>query len=158
MPDGSINGLDLSGGGTLVVRNYTAGQIPIQVHTGASTGNDGILQVVLDGNAWGSTISFDAGIPVALDGTLDVTFAPGVDPAALLGVPIQLFNWSGVAPAGQFAWQDDLTQQNQTYGEDYSWDTSQLYATGVITEVPEPASASLLLLGGLALLRRKRRE
>ena len=112
--------------------------------------------MVLDGNAWGSTISFDAGIPVALGGTLDVAFAPGVDPASLLGEPIQLFNWSGVTPAGQFTWQDDLSDQNGTYQEDYSWDISQLYTTGVITEVPEPASAGLILLGALTLLRTRR--
>jgi hypothetical protein len=113
-------------------------------------GSDGTLQIVLDGNPWGSTISFDPGIPVSLGGTLDVTFAAGVSPASLLGEPIQLFNWSGVTPTGQFAWEDDLPAG-------YSWDTSQLYSTGYITEVPEPATLSLLALGAMGIMRRGRK-
>jgi hypothetical protein len=126
-PDGSINGLSLSNGQTLVVRNYTASSIPIKVHTSMTMGTNGTLQVVLDGNAWGSTISFDAGIPVALGGTLDVTLAPGVTPASLLATPVQLFNWTGVTPAGTFAWQDDQAATG------YVWDISQLYSTGAVT-------------------------
>ena len=149
-PDGSINGLDLSGARTLVGRNYTAAHIPIEVHTRMTMGTNGTVQVVLDGNGWGSTISFDPGIPVSLGGTLDVTFAAGVSPASLLGTPIQLFDWSGVTPTGQFAWQDDLPAG-------YSWDTSQLYIAGYITETPEPATLSLLALGAVGILRRGRK-
>jgi hypothetical protein len=83
--------------------------------------------VVLDGHAWGSTISFDAGIPVTLGGTLDVTLAAGVTPASLLAKPFQLFNWTGVTPAGTFTWQDDQAATG------YVWDTSQLYNTGAVT-------------------------
>jgi hypothetical protein len=129
MPDGSINGLDLSGARTLVVRNYTASSIPISVHTSATMGTNGTLQVVLDGSAWGSTISFDSGIPVSLGGTLDVTFASGVNAASLLGTPVQLFNWSGVTPAGQFTWQDDLGGAASAY----VWDSSHLYSAGTVT-------------------------
>jgi hypothetical protein len=126
-PDGSINGLNLSGAKTLMVRNYTASSIPLKVHTSMTMGTNGILQMVLDGNAWASTISFDAGITVALGGTLDVTFAPGVNPATLLDTPVQLFNWTGVTPTGTFTWQDD-----QAAGG-YVWDTSHLYSTGTVT-------------------------
>jgi hypothetical protein len=90
-------------------------------------GTNGTLQMVLDGNSWGSTISFDSGIPVSLGGTLDVTLASGVAPASLLAKPVQLFNWTGVTPAGTFTWQDDQA----TTG--YTWDASQLYSTGVVT-------------------------
>jgi uncharacterized protein YjbI with pentapeptide repeats len=125
--DGSINGMNLSGAKTLVVRNYTASSIPIKVHTGMSMGTNGILDMVLDGNAWGSTISFDTGIPVALGGTLDVTLASGVNPATLLAKPVKLFNWTGVTPTGNFTWQDDQAATG------YVWDTSELYATGAVT-------------------------
>jgi uncharacterized protein YjbI with pentapeptide repeats len=131
MPDGSINGLDLSTGFTLVVRNYTSdangnpAHIPIKIHTGMNMGTNGTMQVVLDGNAWGSTISFDAGIPVTLGGTLDVTFAPGVTP--VLGMSVKLFDWTGVTPTGTFQWQDDLLKTA------YSWNISHLYDTGTVT-------------------------
>ena len=35
-----------------------------------------------------------------------------------------------------------------------SWDSSTLHATGELTVVPEPATLSLLALGGLALIRK----
>jgi hypothetical protein len=127
LPDGSINGLNLSGGKTLWVRNYTASSIPLTVHTGMNMGTDGILQTVLDGSAWGSTISFDAGVPVTLGGALDVTFASGVNVGAQVGRMFTLFNWAGVTPTGTFGWQDDLAAGT------YVWDTSHLYSAGTVT-------------------------
>jgi len=43
-------------------------------------------------------------------------------------------------------------------GGGLSWDTSNLYTTGAIGVVPEPATLALLTLGGLAILRRSRRK
>lgn len=37
-----------------------------------------------------------------------------------------------------------------------AWDASDLYATGSLEVVPEPATLALVTLGGLALLRRRR--
>ena len=75
--------------------------------------------------AWGSTIGFDAGIPVALDGTL----ALEVDSRyAFLLVPGQtygLFDWTGVAPSGTFAAVTTLPS--------LTWDTASLYTTGDVT-------------------------
>jgi len=107
---------------------------------------DASLVLEFDGNPWGSTISFDAGIPVTLDGDLELDLAAGVDPAGLLGDVYQLFDWTGVSPSGQFA---DITN-NLPAG--YAWDTSQLYTSGDVMLVPEPGTLALLGAGAIGLL------
>ncbi len=113
----------------------------------------------LDGAPWGSTISFDPAVPVALDGDLELGLAGGVDPAGLLGDSFQLFDWTGVGPSGQFA------QVVSDLPAGYGWDTSQLYTLGEVTLVPEPGTCVLLGMGAIALVgyaawqrRRKRRS
>jgi hypothetical protein len=103
------------------------------------------MQLVLDGNAWGSTISFQAGIPVTLGGNLELGLAPGVDPSTLVGDSFQLFNWTGVSPSGQFQIVNDLS------AEGYSWNTSALYTTGDVTLVPEPSTLLLLAVAVIGL-------
>ena len=103
LPDGSINGLTLAAGESLVIRNYAGAEsVPIIVLGQMSMDPAASLQIVLDGQPWGSTISFDSGIPVSLAGELDLTFAPGIDPTSLVGDTFQLFDWSGVNPNGRF--------------------------------------------------------
>ena len=64
-PDGTIRGLGLnSANPALVVRNYSptsGGQMPIRILQGMSMDSNANLQFQLDGNSWGSTISFDTG-------------------------------------------------------------------------------------------------
>ena len=88
----------------------------------------GTLRLVFDADPWDSTISFAPGIPVTLGGTLELTFAPGVDVATQSGRTIDLFDWTGVTPTGAF-----------TVSSPYTWNLSNLYTTGevTLTAVPE---------------------
>jgi hypothetical protein len=135
---------------TLVVRNYT-GNIPIHVQQGMVLTQSASLVLELDGAPWGSTISFDSGIPIILGGNLELDYIGENGPASLLGDSFQVFNWAGVSPSGQFA---SIT--NDLPGG-YSWDTSQLYTTGDVTLVtvpatPEPSTLVLLAAGAIGLL------
>ena len=121
-----IQGLNLnSNTPTLFVRNYSgSSRIPIHILQGMSMNPGTSLAFQFDGNLWGSTISFDAGIPVSLGGNLELGLAPGTDPAGLLGEIFQLFNWTGVSPSGQFA------QVVSDLPTRYVWNTSALYSLG----------------------------
>jgi hypothetical protein len=118
-PDGSIKGLSLLVGEELTVRNFT---LPIRVNGSAAFDPSAELRIVLDGHAWGSTISFAAGTSVGLDGALDLDFVNGIDLAAQIGRTFDLFDWTGVSPTGSF-----------TIDSPYNWDLSKLYTTGEVT-------------------------
>jgi uncharacterized protein YjbI with pentapeptide repeats len=145
--DGHVIGLDLNAGSLLIVRDYDGDSryepartpIPIRIDQHLAMGPAGTLRIVFDADAWDSTISFAPGIPVALGGTLELTFAADANPATQLGRTFDLFNWTGVAPIGAFA-----------ISSPYAWDLSNLYTSGevTLTSVPEP---SALLLFGFAL-------
>ena len=122
--NGHIRKLSLEAGDKLIVRDYDPpGQsprpVPIAVEQAMNVESDGLLHVLLDSDAWDSTISFQPGISVTLGGELELAFAVGVDPAAQIGRTFDLFDWTGVNPAGTF-----------NVVSDYEWDTSRLYTTG----------------------------
>jgi uncharacterized protein YjbI with pentapeptide repeats len=154
-PDGRIEGLNLSDGETLKIRDFNQDylgnsmSIPIQIENEMALASEAVLRMIFTDAEWGSTISFDDGIAVNLDGLLDLTFADGVNPADLVGTTFDLFNWDGVSPAGGFI---------SILDHGLVWDTGNLYTTGEVTllAVPEPAMLSFLILGGLPLLRRRR--
>ncbi len=128
LPDGTIQGLNLSGSNSLLtVRDYTGLQAPLPIHVtgGMTVAAGGTLQIILTEPTWSSTMSFDPGIPVSLGGVLDLQ-APGVDPVSLLGQSIQLFDWTGVTPSGTFS------QVASHLPSRYTWDTSGLYTSGTI--------------------------
>jgi uncharacterized protein YjbI with pentapeptide repeats len=125
-PGGGVGGLDLTSGASLVVRDYDGnpanGPAPIFVYQHAAMDSTGLLRLEFDADQWDSTISFDPGIPVALGGTLELTFAADVNLATQIGRTIDLFDWTGVTPTGAF-----------TISSPYTWDLSQLYTTGEVT-------------------------
>jgi uncharacterized protein YjbI with pentapeptide repeats len=150
-PDGHLNGLDLDAGNLLVARDYDGGSaylasgapIPITVDQHLAMGPGGTLRMVFEADAWDSTISFAPGIPVTLGGTLELTFAAEVNLASQVGRTFDLFDWSGVHPAGAFA-----------ISSPYAWDLSNLYISGevMLTSVPEPRAVRLLSLALTALV------
>ncbi len=121
---GHIQGLDLTAGKSLIVRDYddNAFFAPIVVDHHLTMDATGTLRLDFEADPWGSTISFATGIPVTLGGTLELTFAPDVNVATQSGRTIDLFDWSGVTPVGTF-----------TISSPYNWNLSNLYTTGEVT-------------------------
>jgi uncharacterized protein YjbI with pentapeptide repeats len=155
-PDGHIDGLDLDARELLVVRDYDGDfrlylekpPIPITVDEHLTMASGGTLRTVFEADEWNSTISFAAGIPVTLGGTLELTFADNVNPASQIGRTFDLFDWTGVNPIGTF-----------TVASPYHWDLSSLYTTGEVRllGVPEPHAIAFLLVAiGARVIRRAR--
>ncbi len=123
------------------MRNYAvdatgaSASLPIKVQNSMTMGTNGILQMAFDDQDWKSTISFAAGIPVTLGGTLKLTFKDGVD-VTQLGTPtFDLFDWTGVNLNG--------TTFNVDQGG-YTWDLTKLYTDGTITFEGLTAANSLM--------------
>jgi len=151
-PNGTVQGLALAAGEKLVVRNSL---IPITVKTAATMNPAATIAFQLKDN-FNSQIHFDAGVTPSLTGTLDLSVAPGINPATLVGHSFKLFAWNAGPDAGhQFA--------SITSAPGLTWDTSSLYTTGTVTlaamasnPVPEPASLTLLIPAAAVLIRRRR--
>jgi uncharacterized protein YjbI with pentapeptide repeats len=137
--NGHIAGLDLTTGASLVVRDYDGnltlspptGPMPIIVDQHLAMIGTGTLRMAFDADAWDSTISFHPGIPVALGGTLELTFDSNVNLATQIGRTFDLFDWSGVSPTGVFA-----------IASPYTWNLTNLYATGEVTLTAVPGHLS----------------
>jgi uncharacterized protein YjbI with pentapeptide repeats len=153
--DGQIKGLNLVSNEILKICDYNQDrsgrviEIPIQIQNKMTMASDAMLKFIFTDADWGSTISFATGIPVALNGCLDLTFTEDVNPADFLGVTFDLFNWNGVTPTGQFA--------SIRSAPGLKWNIDNLYTTGDVTLVglPEPTTLVCLFFGGLTLLRRQ---
>lgn len=138
-PNGHIAGLDLTTGVSLVVRDYDGNltlspptaAMPVVVDQHLAMIGTGTLRIAFDADAWDSTISFHPGIPVTLGGTLELTFDSNVNLATQIGRTFDLFDWSGVAPTGVFA-----------IASPYTWNLTNLYATGEVTLTAVPGLLS----------------
>jgi uncharacterized protein YjbI with pentapeptide repeats len=120
--------------------------------TSTLAGMTGVLEVLLDGNEWKSTLMFNALGQVTLDGELKLGFEEFATPAAAVGKSFDLFDWPTAGPVGQF---DLITNPNHV------WDLSKLYTTGVVqlvAVVPEPSSLAMVAsaLMCATVLRRRR--
>ncbi len=111
----------------------------------------GLLQIEIGGTTRGS--QYDALVvtgAATLGGKLSVSFVNGFTPTA--GTQFDILDWASMT--GTFA-----TIDLPPLSSGMSWNTTQLYTSGMLTAVPEPASALLLttasLLVGMAS-RRKR--
>ncbi|MCX5654460.1 MAG: PEP-CTERM sorting domain-containing protein [Planctomycetota bacterium] len=140
------------GAGTVVfLGGYSPGGSPAEIEFG---GNlvlaAGAILMELGGRTPGGQYDvLDMAGNLGLGGTLNVALIYGFVPHA--GDAFDLFDWGALA--GEF---DAVNLP--ALGGGLSWDTSNLYSTGAVGVVPEPATLSLLALGGAAFLRRSRRK
>jgi uncharacterized protein YjbI with pentapeptide repeats len=151
LPDGRIAGLNLTPGDRLVVRDddgvpapSTAHRspMPVTIQDRLTMADSSTLKFLFDADPWDSLISFEPGIPAQLGGTLELSFAEDVDPASQLGRTLQIFDWTGVSPTGQFEIRSP-----------YVWNFTNLYTTGDVRliAVPESSTIAILLVSVLAL-------
>ena len=107
-----------------------------------------VLNPEFNDERWRSTIAFEHGISFTLGGSLELTFATGVDPAKQVGRTFDVFDWTGVIFAGQFQVKSP-----------YTWDLTDLYAGGTVrlTAVPEPSTLVLLIFAAASWCLRRGR-
>jgi hypothetical protein len=115
-------------------------------------GSGAALVAELGGTTPGSQYdTVTIGGQASLDGTLDVELLYGFRPQA--GQTFDILNFDPANLAGSF---DTINLPD--LGGGLSWDTSNLYTTGSLGVVPEPATLTLVGLGLAASLLRSRRR
>lgn len=137
LSDGRVHGLTLGAGEQMVIRDddgvpnpapvdwlMPRPPIEVAVQDRLTMADDGRLALQFDADSWDSQISFEQGILVQLGGTLELAFSEDVDLVAQAGRTLQLFDWTGVSPEGQFAYQVPAGTQ---------WNLSNLYSAGEAT-------------------------
>ena len=132
-PNGTLYGLNIPVTESMRLWDYDPETpLPIHVTNELTIDPTGTLKIVVEDDHWGSTLTFESGIPVNLDGTLELLVDPDetANITSLIGSTFSLFDWTGVTPAGGFA--------QITTAAGLVWDTSTLYTNGNVTllEVP----------------------
>ena len=135
----------LQGNGTVIGDVESSGAVAPGLSPGILTINGnytqdptGALQIELGGLNPGA--EFDQLVVsgnVTLSGTLSVSLLNGFMPS--IGNSFDILDWGSLS--GTFA-----TLQLPSLGDSMGWDTSQLYTTGTITAVPEPATLMLTMI------------
>jgi hypothetical protein len=146
-------GGDFPGPGTVVfLDGYSPGSSPAEVAFGGDlvlAGGNALL-MELGGTAAGTGYDqIDVAGSLTLGGTLDVALIYGFEPQA--GQTFDLLDWGSVR--GEFNAVD-----LPALGEGLAWEASGLYSSGVLRVVPEPATLSLLALGGAAMMARRKKN
>ncbi len=146
LPDGHINGLELGSGQSLPVRDFD-GNLAITVDNKMILFSGSDIEFIFEDDTWGSKITLSENLPVILDGSITLAFAPGTDIKSLVGTTFDIFDWNG---------QLSINDAFNEIISDYIWNTDNLYSTGEVTlvAVPEPA-AVLFLLAGLGLVKKR---
>jgi T5SS/PEP-CTERM-associated repeat protein len=148
---GSYSGGSTGGGTVYMEGDLRPGHSPgaVEFEGDLVMGSGAALVAELAGTTAGSQYDVvDVGGSLALGGTLDVELLYGFQPQA--GQTFDILNFDPASLSGEFAAIDlpDL-------GGGLAWDTSNLYTTGSIGVVPEPATLALAALGACGLLRRR---
>lgn len=76
-------------------------------------------------NIGADKITFEEGIPVELNGILELVLSPHTTPEDIIGMEFQIFDWTGVNPTGQFS--------QISIDSNLVWNTSRLYSEGVVS-------------------------
>jgi autotransporter-associated beta strand protein len=181
----TYNGTTTITAGTLLLNGSTAAASALTVQTGGTLGGNGTVGGfttvngdLKPGNSPG-TLAFSSGLTLASSSntTMEITgIGAGLFDrvvvtgelafggtlslnntgyTAVYGNSVDLFDWT--TTTGSFS-----AINGTDLGGGYSWDTSNLYSTGVITVVPEPGTWALLMVAGglgmLGILRRRSRQ
>ncbi len=140
------------GHGSLTIANGGSVHVGGHLWVGSTVGSVtsvGELAFVVGDDGVG-TLTVDTDVKFWPGGKAILTLSAEPSVSFALGQSFDLMDWGG-SFSGQF---DTITLPELE--PQWQWDTSRLYTDGIVTvAVPEPASVSMALLGGLVVLRRR---